>query len=255
MIEPAARTHADRMALAERIRQRAMDMRDDILAVAIYGSTARGDDGPYSDLEIMCVVDAKNERSTYSWTTGPWKADVNFRGRDVVQARASEFPVDWALTKGQYAYALPIYDPQDLFSVLRTLVFAHNSDDANARIHELIVGEIYELIGKYRNMHVARDYSYLPACAIKLVEYGAWALGLAHLKLYTTNARMFHESLQLPNRPSGYDTLCQCVMRGVLHEPLVLMDICEKFWWGLVAWTEGRGIGLVADPMELGNNG
>ncbi len=251
MIAPIARTHADRRALAERIKQRVMTTRDDVLAIAIYGSAARGDDGPHSDLEMMVVVDSDGEDFSYEWTAGPWKAEVNVRGHDVVLDESAELDGDWAVTKGEYAFTLPLHDPHDLFPELRRHVFDHSPDDIDDCIREVIVGDAYELVGKWRNMRAARDYSFMPTCAMKLVQYGAWVLGLAHRTLYSTSARMYHESLQLPDRPSGYDALCQCVMRGALHEPLVLMGLCEAFWNGLVRWAEARDISLVTDPLGL----
>jgi kanamycin nucleotidyltransferase len=242
------------MALAAHIQQRAMTLRDDVIAVAVYGSTARGDDGPYSDLEMMIVVEEADTDFSHEWTAGAWKAEVNFLGHDVALDDASELDGDWAMTKGQFAFALPMHDPEDIFTSLRKAVFAHPAEAFNTCIREVIVGEIYELVGKWRNMRATRDFSYLPICTVKLAQYGACALGLAHHTLYSTSARMLHESLQLPNRPAGYDALCQCVLRGMLHEPLVLMGLCEVFWRGLVTWAEAHGIALVTDPMGLNSN-
>ena len=251
LVDPQPHTHADRMALAEHIRNRAMQMRDDVIAVAIYGSVARGDDGPYSDLEMMVVLESEGVDYSHEWTAGPWKAEVNFLGRAVALAAAAELDGDWAMTKGQFAFALPLHDPQDLFSEYRRRVFAHTHDDMQECIRDLIVGEGYELVGKWRNMQVTNDYSFLPTCATKLAQFGAWSLGLAQGKLYSTSARMLHESLQLSNRPSGYDALCQSIMHGALHPPSTMMAVCEDFWRDWVMWAEGLEIVLVTDPMHL----
>jgi kanamycin nucleotidyltransferase len=79
MIEPQPRTHTDRMALAERIARRLFELHGQaVLAIGVYGSTARGQDGPYSDLEMMAIV-RDGEGHTHEWTAGPWKAEVNVR--------------------------------------------------------------------------------------------------------------------------------------------------------------------------------
>ena len=59
---PQPRSRAERLALAQEIFERVLALQGDrLLAVGLYGSTARGTDGPYSDLEMLCVLNTVDE--------------------------------------------------------------------------------------------------------------------------------------------------------------------------------------------------
>lgn len=47
--------------------------RDKILAIGVYGSVAKGTDGPFSDIEMFCVLSESNGPVEFSheWSAGP----------------------------------------------------------------------------------------------------------------------------------------------------------------------------------------
>lgn len=239
-------THTERIALAHQIAaQLQTRFGDDLLALGLYGSLARGTDGPYSDIEMWCVLRGETIDYAYEWTTGPWKAEVDVRSRDTIHHEAAELDGDWAMTHGSFVHVLPLYDPEAIFPVLAQDVFTHSETAFEAVIHALIVGEIYEITGKIRNLSVAFPNGLppmLPSYTVSLARYGAWLLGLANRRLYTTTAVMFSESLRFPDCPAGYEELCQAVMSGQLSEPESLYRIAEKFWEGVEGWARVRGM-------------
>jgi kanamycin nucleotidyltransferase len=251
-ISPQARTREERLETAQRIFERVMQLHgDDVLAAGLYGSMARGDDGPFSDIEMMVVLKRAGVDESAEWTAGPWKAEVNFRSRRVVLEGASELEGEWAMVQGEYVNVLPLHDPTRFFSKLRKRVFDHNNEAMRVCMREVIVGDMYELAGKWRNQQAANRFDFMPAIAFKLAQFGAWLMGLSHRRLYTTSAAMLAESLALPDRPAGYDTLCHAVMRGELSDAKQVITLCEGCWAGVVAWAEAKGIALVTDPLNL----
>jgi kanamycin nucleotidyltransferase len=251
-ISPRARTREERLETAGRIFERVMQLHgDDVLAAGLYGSMARGDDGPFSDMEMMVVLKRAGVDESAEWTAGDWKAEVNFRSRRVVLESASELEGEWAMVQGEYVNVLPLYDHTRFFSKLHKRVFAHSDDDMRDVMREVIIGDMYELVGKWRNQHATGVFDYLPAIAFKLAQFGAWVIGLANRRLYTTSGVMFAESLALPDRPQGYDALCEAVMRGELSDASQVIALCEACWAGVVAWAESKRIELVTDPLNL----
>lgn len=54
---PKPLTHCDRAQLAEQLVQRILAARgEQVLAIGLYGSLARGTDQLYSDIEMKCVL-------------------------------------------------------------------------------------------------------------------------------------------------------------------------------------------------------
>ncbi len=251
-IAPRARTHEERLMTAQRIYQRVMEIHgDDVLAVGLYGSMARGTDGPFSDVEMLCVLRSAGVDDNAEWSAGEWKAEVNFRSCELVLDRAGELDGEWSVSHGKYIDMRLLHDPDNFLAQLKARVFAHADDEVRACMGEVIIGDMYELVGKWRNQQAENRFEYAPAIAFKLVEQCAWVIGLANRHLYSTGARMWTESLALPDQPAGYEALCEAAMRGDLSDAQRVIALCEACWAGVVAWAEAKGIALATDPLNL----
>ncbi|MCS6774643.1 MAG: hypothetical protein NZ693_11100 [Thermoflexales bacterium] len=242
-----------RLALAERIAARLRaQYAESLIAVGIYGSTARNDDGPYSDLEMMAVL-SEGKTRRYEWATGTCKAEVNVLSRAQARADASALDVDWAMTHGQFIHVLPLFDSQGVFAELRACVYQHSRAAFDELLREIIIGEMLELVGKWRNMAARAEFSLLAVTAVQFARQACWLAGAAHQHVFSASARMFAEALALPDLPAGFDTLCARVLRGDLSDPQSVLTDCESLWQGVVLWAERRHLQLVTDPLELGS--
>ncbi|MCX7844567.1 MAG: nucleotidyltransferase [Candidatus Bipolaricaulota bacterium] len=239
----------ERRNLAQRIAEEARRSRADVLAVGLYGSLARDEDGPYSDIEILCVLGSSGEEYTREGIVGPAKVEVNFLSQDVLFARAAEVPPEWPLTHGAYVYTRPLYDPQGVFPRLREAVRSPPEEAFRRAMQALIVEELYELMGKVRNARHWGAWEELPFLAVHLAFHGALLVGLANRHVYRSASKMLADSLGLPERPSGYDRLCALVQAGKLDSPQGVGEACEGFWCGVSAWAAARGLPL--PPLRL----
>lgn len=240
---PQPRNRSERLTLAHEITGRALTRYgDELIAIGLYGSTARGTDGPYSDLEILGILQPAGEEYTYEWVYGPWKAEVNFLSQNVALAKAAEIDGDWSLTHGAFVHILALHDPHNFFDRLKERVLSHPPERFQQVIRAVITGELYEWIGKLRNARVDRQTSYLPELALGMAKYGAFVIGLANRHLYSTGRRVLEESLMLPGRPAGYDTLCQMAIHGTLSNFELINERCEQFWAGIEGWAAEQGI-------------
>jgi kanamycin nucleotidyltransferase len=225
-----------------------------VLAIALYGSMAKGLDGPYSDIEMTCIVRTPGVDYAEEWAYGIGKAEVNFQGLDVARRWAATVEDEWPLEHGRYLHAKPIYGDAALVEELRHATDATPKAEFDAMIASLIVGDIYEVIGKVRNANGNGQTSYLPVLACRAADYVACVVGLAHRRIYTTRTTMFQESLALPSLPEGYAGLCRMVMTGTLDDPAAISATLEALWTGLGAWTAAEGIDLSTRTRALDSN-
>lgn len=72
-----------------------------LVFMALFG---RQTDGPYSDIEMMCVMSTEEAEFSHEWTTGEWKVEVNFDSEEILLDYASQVESDWPLTHGQFFY-------------------------------------------------------------------------------------------------------------------------------------------------------
>lgn len=239
--------HQQRLRLAEKIAARLRERYGlSVKAIGLYGSLARNQDGPYSDIEMFCVLMGAAESHNYEWCAGPWKAEVNVRGEETLRQEAAQLDDKWALTHSAFVYILPLLDPEHYFDGLSELVMQHAPEDFRALIEEGLIFDIYERIGKVRNAFALQHFQALPTLAVLLAQRTTYILGLEHRHLYRTASSMLEEALTLPDLPEGFQALARLVMSGALTDASVVASACDVLWSGLVQWAKERGYTLVA---------
>jgi predicted nucleotidyltransferase len=67
---PKALPHKQRMAIAQEIAERLKErFHPEVVAIGLYGSLAREEDGPFSDIELFGVMQANHYEQRYEWCT------------------------------------------------------------------------------------------------------------------------------------------------------------------------------------------
>ena len=210
--------------------------------MGVYGSIARDSDGPYSDIEMHCVISGSGIDDSIEWSAGGWKAEVDILSPDVILEQASQVDCDWPITHGAYVRVWPIYDPSLLFPRLRETVYSQPESRFTKVIKDVIIGEIYELVGKIRNAQTSQVWAGLPYMTVAMVMHSACLVGLAHRQLYTSLSGIFSESLALSNLPEGYPALCELAASGRLEDPAHNIRLIDTCWDGIEAWAASQGI-------------
>ncbi len=252
MSGPQMMVSVERQKLAMEIAERFQHyFGERVQAIGIYGSLARQADGPYSDIEMFVVLDGEEIDTSYEWSTGSWKAEVNILSAEALEAQAVRVESDWPITHGAFLSILPVYDPSGLFPRLRQLVESQPQSAFEREIQALIIGEIYEMVGKIRNAVYFANADPLAAYIIELALYGARLVGLAERYTYRSFYQLFDDSLCLHNLPAGYRELCGAAMCGDLRSPQLLLEICDTFWQGVEDWARERGLALYTTLDEL----
>jgi len=247
MYGPLAVSQEDRMTIAHEIAARLQETyREELLAIGLYGSLSRGTDGPYSDIEMFCVLRRSEETVEFSheWSAGPWKAEVNVVSEDVLLEVAGDIEGEWSLTHGPYHAARPLYDPEGFFLTLRQAAQSPDYSAFQEAIEGILVGEMMEFAGKLRNIAHHGPRTYLPYLTMQFAQYGAMLIGLHNRKLYSTGSLVLPEALALPERPEGYDAVAELVLSGSLTDSDQLIMHCENFWQGLHAWAAEHGYAI-----------
>lgn len=237
---PVKISRSVRLKMCQEIAERLHEVYGDkILAIGVYGSVSRGTDGPFSDIEMFCVLVESSEpvEFSYEWSAGPWKAEVDVCSADVLLKTASSVEGRWPLTHGPFFFPLSLYDLKGFFATLKKAAESPTREDFRHAINEVLVGEMYEFVGKLRNVSLNGPQTYLPYLAVQFAQYGAMLVGLHNQKLFSTGSMVLPEALEMPNRPVGFDNVVRLVMSGELAEPSNIISACEDFWNGLVDWA------------------
>jgi kanamycin nucleotidyltransferase len=94
---PQSLPHTQRLIIAHEIAERVKErFHPEVIAIGLYGSLAREEDGPYSDIELFGVLRTDQYEQRYEWCTAKWKAEVDlygvtifFRGKHTLSSEVS----------------------------------------------------------------------------------------------------------------------------------------------------------------------
>lgn len=123
-----------RLAIVAQMRDRlqvcSRESREQVKAIRLAGSLARGDDGLFSAIKLLCMPICQPKRSVYEWWSGPWKAEVDFATVEVIQEKARAAKSSWALAQGVSLQRQPLSDPEAFLSTLQPPVFSESPQSA-----------------------------------------------------------------------------------------------------------------------------
>jgi kanamycin nucleotidyltransferase len=235
----------ERRAVVEKIVSRLdSTFGDSVIAIGLYGSTARDADRDFSDIEMFCVLRNPGYDRRLEWVFGKGKAEVELFGEDAIRQRSAQLDEVWPVTHAVFANPKRIKGEPAFFAELRRLVYDHTEAQFDDAIRGIIVGELYEGLGKVRNSILSRAYESLPRVTMRIAIMAELMVGLAHKHIYTAAGLATAESMNLTPRPANHDELCLMVARGELNNPNRISDVIESYWKGVIEWVAVEHIDL-----------
>jgi len=126
-------SHEKRLELARTIASRLVDTyKDAVLAVCIYGSTAKNLDRPYSDLEIFCVItnslEVKNKRYVYEGLL----VEIDYLQESNFLKEAARVGWDWPLGADQYRNRIVLFELNSWLKKLEEAVGENDRADTRS---------------------------------------------------------------------------------------------------------------------------
>jgi kanamycin nucleotidyltransferase len=195
---------------------------------------------------MLCVLRTLERRMVIEWSAGPWKAEVDLHSEEDLLRKAQLVDGRWPLTHGAFRHILPLYDPEGVFSRVCEATHAPSDEAYRAAIEDVLVGDLYEHLGKIRN-DVARGWTGMLAFwVMDMVKDITFAIALSQRHCFTSGTRMLEEALDLPDQPAGFAPLARLVMTCRLHDTPAVLAACEALWSGIAAWAAAHGFSIVS---------
>jgi kanamycin nucleotidyltransferase len=244
---PQSLPHTQRLTIAYEIAERVKErFHPEVIAIGLYGSLAREEDGPYSDIELFGVLRTDNYEQRYEWCTAKWKAEVDLYGKQTLRERAGRVDGRWPLTHSAFQTVLPLEDPEHFFAEISKITQASPEPLFREAIENLLVDDVFEYIGKIRNVQALGIPTALPALVLKLIQAVAMVVGLANRQCYTTGTRVISEAMALPDLPDGFRELRPIILTGDFRDGQQLGTACERLWQGLNIWAKDQGYQFIS---------
>lgn len=245
---PQEATHDERRAIADAaLSWLRSEHGEDLVAVALYGSTASKTDGPFSDVEMWAVVeDRAGARPDLEWVWGPGKLQVDRMTVTEAITRAAEVSGRWPLDQARFVLAAPLWEaPRQTGFVDRLRASAWDLPEAaRQEASAECVLEMYEALGKLRNVR-AGPMGDVARIAFQFGDPLIRLVGLRHRYVFTTSRRLLAEAHRLDG-PDGYRPLLERLAAGPFRPPEQIVELADACWASLPAWAEAVGLDLSA---------
>jgi kanamycin nucleotidyltransferase len=226
-----------------------------LLAVGIYGSTAREEDGPFSDLELTAIIRGKGIDRRHEGIVHGLKYTVDVTTMDVIRRELTRLDIGWPLVAGIYLVARPLYDPTGVYPRIRQLYRRMIRRDFRPAVRKEFVTDFYERFCKFFNAAERGDAAQIRYLAIYLFYWLSPLMGLVN-RLYLGGATYQPERiLAMPGTLRSYRQLGHAILAGDLCDTRKIVRTVRTLYTELVRYTrasrllEGsRRIGLGPAP-------
>lgn len=196
--------HEARMALAKRVTEFLRNRHKDLLAVAVHGSTAKGEDREWSDLEMFAVTRGPSPTEYYQAIHDGIVVEVAFVSEVDARKGAGKIPWDWPVSADGWIHTVATHDPGDLLPQLAALA-SNPSEEKIVRGMRNSYVAMYEDLCKMRNWAAEGSDAMVRFMCHGLATYGA-ARFLAFLnRAYYNGARnLLTKPREFAHLPAGF---------------------------------------------------
>ncbi|MGI0148881.1 MAG: kanamycin nucleotidyltransferase C-terminal domain-containing protein [Thermoplasmata archaeon] len=230
---------ARRRRLAEQLAAKVQKSRKDVVAVVLFGSVARGDDGPDSDVEIAAVARRGDKRAERFVLDGVlfnvyWYTAVGLRGQMLEP--------DGDAVRHGFLEGLPLYDQFDWFARLKRDV-ADLPPSFYRRSGEEALHQMYEYVCKARNARRRGDDANLVYATGSVGLIARSLVALLNRRHYRSENTMADEWQGFPDLPRSFRRHVAPLIGGSASSR-VRYDAAMALWRSCLSWAEGHGVTL-----------
>ena len=245
---PAGVSHEQRLRIARQLASRIVAHHGPaVAAIAIYGTTSIGADGPYSDLDMTVVTypDIGQETKCYTCDGLTINLDYQTIEESMEEARDPNEGGPWMTVQ-------VLYDPQGTIEQFRQTWRALTADDCRKQFVRYMRDLLITGIGKIRNAAIAGDRATMLHAAYGLAHDSCRALCMLNDKTYVTgSASLFRETRKLKLLPASFVQLIDVVSGAAPASDQEIYDAAESLWAGMRRLAEQQGLQWLSTELMI----
>jgi len=237
-------SHEKRLELARTIASRLVDTyKDAVLAVCIYGSTAKNLDRPYSDLEIFCVItnslEVKNKRYVYEGLL----VEIDYLQESNFLKEAARVGWDWPLGADQYRNRIVLFELDNWLKKLEEAVGENDRADFTEELRWVAL-TLTESLAAVRNAQIKGDLRDLRTRAFYMAWDTARVVFLCNRKYVLTTSWFWKQLFECQEQPKDFRNLIGVVAGFVESAQTELVNATEKLWRETMKMVRARGFSI-----------
>ncbi|MED1603334.1 kanamycin nucleotidyltransferase C-terminal domain-containing protein [Alkalihalophilus marmarensis] len=213
----------------------------DLLSLAIEGSTAKGMNTPFSDLELRVVLN-NYENGWFPFFFQGMYIGISMSSREKMLSEASKIDYEWPVKSDTLFTSKIVYDPTELYKELRNIAEKTEGETNFKLLLTEAIADMYEHVYKVFPL-TEGDEMAMTNEARQIAYWATLCVGLSNKHRYVSSRTMYKESFHLNDLPDGYEEH--------MHELLTLETTASKIkqstaclWTSFEKWAKEDGITL-----------
>ncbi len=210
---PIKHTHDERQNLSQELLLKLQNKyKEELLAVALFGSMSRNEDKDYSDIDMIAVVKGDNIADEMQGIQQGLKYGVDIFSQDVIHGKITTISMRWPLLVGKFVTAKAIHDESKLFESYKQLFNETINKDFSQYIKQVFIEEIYEECNKFINTVLYGSREQVAYNAYHLFTKMIPFLGIINKSFYLNTITAPEKAINLPINFSSFKKLGENIL-------------------------------------------
>ncbi|GHO47938.1 kanamycin nucleotidyltransferase C-terminal domain-containing protein [Ktedonospora formicarum] len=241
---PVKKTREARLQLAQKIVEKLKERyENDLLAVAVFGSVARGEDKDFSDLDMIAVVQqGQGVADDFNAIVDGLKYAVDIFSQDIVLGKMTTVHMRWPFLAGKFVTAVPLYDKQGIFASYKGIFQKFIQNDFAPYVRQVFVEEIFEECNKFINTTDTGDRGRVHYNAYHLFTKLAIFLGIVNKTYFTSAVALPEQALKLPINFPSFQLLGSFVTGDASYDTQQLRNIVVELLCEIISYLRSSNI-------------
>ncbi len=241
--------HEDRLDIGQQISKRVLDKYGDaVLAVFICGSTAKGLDRPYSDLEMIAVVhDGMNIPEKYYVYRG-LVIGIDYPQESNFLKAACRLTKNWPLEADQYRSRIILFERGGWMEKLNQAVADNEKADASDALRVAAV-ELTEDLCVLLNARLTGDIVGMRSRGRSVAGDAAGLVFLLNRRYVKTTSWYWKQAFECPWKPKDFEMLVQISAGFAPASPEEIATAAVQLYAETMEMVRSRGISIESSEL------
>jgi len=251
-MKPQKFTREERLIFAKEFSEKIKSkFKEKLLAVGIYGSVAREEDQPYSDLEMLVILKGLHHEKTIEGIYRDLKYEINLCTKERIKKKIHTIDIDWPISVGQYLKILPLHDPQSVFDYFVKEYERVIKKSFKPYIAEVFSCDLFDLFCKFFNAKERKNYQSMRFLIFVLCDKMSKFLGLLNKQYYHSVAERPQDAMKMPINFPSFIELMKKITAGKIENTKELSILIEKVYREITLYLEEEGIQYQKEKFSI----
>lgn len=236
-------THEERLRIAREVADRILEKYgDQVSAIAVYGSVAKGEDSTHSDVDLwVATATSQPIEDIRFFVYKGIPISINWDTEEGRITSAGRVIPSWPLDADELRTYRVLFEQGDFTQRLREAAFNVREEDFLSSMR-VFMPRVCETSNKVRNSWEAADHYRLLVNGRWLAWGTAMMLGLLNRRYYPGGRGFYQLSKQLPKQPKDYSTLLDMAGGFTTHDAEMVYKAAIELWANLCELVRAEGV-------------